>query len=269
MKRKWLILLLLAVVILLFALAGCEKKEKAEPAAGNIIVTRLSNPDEALNAIIKETDSSLWGKYLNRDASIGVSDREAVSFHIGAKSANALLAVFLDDYDTAEKIGGSIKSASDKLNIKSEEVETVAKKLLEDLEETDGKKKARQVKSTLNLLTDAVAAALKGIGNRNEALMIEYGAWIEALRQTSGIVKDDYSPKAASVLRREIEAKYFKGEFQSLNLTKPSTGYETIVDATSLLLELMKADEQKSIPEHAVVKIHELATQIFERSARL
>lgn len=235
MNSKWLILLLTGAVVLLLALSGCEKGEKAEPASGNIIVMRLSNPDEALNAIIKETDSSLWGKYINTDASIGVSGREAISFHIGAKSANALLAVFLDDYDTAEKIGGSIKSASDKLNIKSEEVETVAKKLSEDLKETDAKKKARRVKSTLNLLTDSVAGALKEIGNRNEALMIEYGAWIEVLRQTSGIVKDDYSPQAASVLRREIEAKYFKGEFQSPNLTKPSARHKTIVDATSLL----------------------------------
>ena len=97
--------------------------------------------------------------------------------------------------------------------------------------------------------------------------MIEYGAWIEALRQTSGIVKDDYSAKAASVLRRDSEAKYFKAEFQSLGLRKTDSRYGAIVDATSRLLQLMKPDEQKTVPEDAVVKIHELATQIYKQSA--
>jgi hypothetical protein len=267
MKRKWLILLLVGLIILLLPLMGCKKKEEAEPAAGNIFIIRLSNPDEVLNSIVQETDSSLWGKYLDRDAAIGVSDREAIGFHIGAKSANALLAVFLDDYDTAENIGGSIKNASEKLNIKSENVETVAKKLTEDLKEKDEETKARKVKSTLNLLKDEVIAALKSIGNQSEALMIEYGAWIEALRQTSGIVKDDYSARAASVLRRDVEAKYFKAEFQSLNIRKPDPKYRAIVDATSQLLELMQPDEQRTVPEYAVVKIHELTTQIYKQSA--
>jgi hypothetical protein len=255
------------VVVITLGFAGCQKKIRADPATGNIIITRLSHPDEALNAIVKETEPSLWGNYLVRDAVIAATDRATVGFLIGARSANALLAVFLDDYEAAERIGESIKRASEKLNIKSARVETIAEKLLGDLEISDEQDRARHVKSTLNLLTDAIVAALRDIGSRNEALMIEYGVWIEAIKQISGIVKDDYSPKSAAVLRRQTEARYFKSEFQSLSLSQSREVYETDVEAASVLLNLMKANEQKSISVETVVRIHEAAARAFRQSA--
>jgi hypothetical protein len=103
------------------------------------------------------------------------------------------------------------------------------------------------------------------VGNQSEALMIEFGAWIEALRQTSGIVKDDYSDMAATVFRREVEARYFKTQFQTVNATKPDARYVESAEVSSRLLELMRP---KSISEEAVNAIHQLATAAYEKGIK-
>lgn len=261
------VLMLTGACMLLFLLfIGCEGGSKEQvPSGGNIFIFRLSNPDEALNALLKDTDPATWTKYQDPGTAITTQDREKICYHIGVKSANALLSVFLDDYDTAEKISGSIKDAADKLNIKSDNIETVAKKLVEDLEEKDEKIKQTKVKQTLNILKDEVIEALNNIGNKAEAVMIEYGAWIEAVRQTSHIILENYSVKTASGLQRKGEAEYFKANFGSFNLHTPSTEYKELLDATSRILELMIPGPGKAITEEAVTGINEIATQVNAR----
>ncbi len=266
MKRRWLVLLVAAIVLMPFLFfAGCEKKETAQPAPGNIFITRIANPDESFNAIAQETDPSLWGKYLNKESAIKGDDRDSIAFQIGARSANALLAVALDDYDTAEEIGTSIREAADKLNIKAESVETVAKQLAEELEKEDGTAKEQSVKQLLNVLKDEVVEALNSIGNQGEALMIEYGAWIEALRIVSGIVQEDYSQRAADVFRRKTEARYFKSNFQTAAIGADGSEYESSADTAGRLLDLMQAD---TIFEGMVEQIHQITTGAYEANVK-
>ncbi|MBN2536066.1 MAG: hypothetical protein JXB88_24510 [Spirochaetales bacterium] len=259
MKKN--ILLFTGVALLLFLLfTSCDRQEP--PPGGNVFIQRLSNPDEALNALIAETNPATWAQYRDTSTAITTQDREKICYHIGVKSANALLSVFLNDYDTAEKISKSIKDAANKLNIKSDSIETVAKELVENLAEKDEKKKQTKVKQTLNTLKDEVVKALNNIGNESEALMIEYGAWIEAIRQTSLIILDNYSPEAASALFRKGEAEYFKANFGSLNLHHPSAGYKSQLEASSKLLELIIPGPDKTISSEAVKTINEIATQV-------
>ncbi|MBN1696815.1 MAG: hypothetical protein JW881_04820 [Spirochaetales bacterium] len=249
----------LLIFLLLFA-AGCGPQEK--PLQHNIIIFRLSNPDEALNALIADTDISLWSAWLDTSSGITATDREVICYHIGVKSANALLAVFLNDYETAEKISGSIKDAADRLNIKSDEIETAAKGLVDALGEKDENKKAQLVKKALNSLKDVVIEALEAIGNRGESVMIEFGAWIEALRQTSSIILENYSMKTASALVRKAEAGYFKARFTDLNLQHQKPRYKNILEMTSKLLDLMSLDETGSISRDVVEQINALAIEI-------
>jgi hypothetical protein len=245
---------------LLLFFIGCGQKET--PLKENIIIFRLSNPDEALNSLIADTDVSQWAKFQDNRIDITATDREVICYHIGVKSANALLSVFLNDYTTAEKISESIKGAANKLNIKSDDIETVAKELVDALKEKDEKKKASEVKRTLNLLKNAVIEALSEIGNRGEAVMIEFGAWIEALRQTSSIILENYSVKTAAALMRKMEAEYFKTNFGSLNLHKPRTRYKELLDETSKLLDLMVPTEANIISKEVVGTINALTKEI-------
>jgi hypothetical protein len=263
MKKN--VLLLTGAVMLLFLLfTGCDggAKDQVPSSGGNIFIFRLSNPDEALNALLKDTDSATWAKFQDTSTDITSGDRERICYNIGVKSANALLAVFLDDYDTAEKISGAIKDAANKLNIKSDNIEAVAKKLVEDLGEKDEAAKKTKVKQTLNALKDEVIEALNSIGNKPESVMIEFGAWIEAIRQTSSIILENYSKDAATALLRKGEAEYFKANFGSFNLNSPSARYKALLDSTSQLLELMKPGPGNSFSEEAVRAINDLATQI-------
>ena len=239
-----------ASLLLSLLLAACDggQQQPQAPSKGNIFIFRLSNPDEALNSLIQETNPEDWAAYQNTSADIPASaDREVICYHIGVKSANALLSVFLEDYETAEGIAQSIKKAADQLNIRSDEIETIAKQLVEDLEEKDEQAKAVKVKQTLNMLKDEVISVLNDIGNEAEAVMIEYGAWIDALRQTSSIIADGYSEKAASALLRSGEAEYFKRNFASFNLHSPGERYKSMLDAASQLRELMIPDAGNSL----------------------
>jgi NADH dehydrogenase/NADH:ubiquinone oxidoreductase subunit G len=261
MKKN--VLLLIGAVLLLFLLfTSCEGGKEQVPTGGNIFIFRLSNPDEALNALLKSTDPSSWKQFQDTSTAIKTQDREKICYNIGVKSANALLSVFLDDYDTAEKISSAIKDAADKLNIKSANIETVAKQLVEDLAEKDEQKKQTKVKQTLNTLKDEVVKALNKIGNKPESVMIEFGAWIEALRQTSGIILENYSTHAASALLRKGEAEYFKAQFGSFNLQNPSKRYKELLDATSKLLDLMVPGPNKSLSEETIKSINTIVTQI-------
>jgi hypothetical protein len=250
------------LLFLLLFFFGCGEGQKETPLKNNIIIFRLSNPDEALNSLIADTDVSLWTKYQDNRTDITATDREVICYHIGVKSANALLSVFLNDYETAEKISESIKGAANKLNIKSDDIETVAKELVNALTEKDAKKKASEVKRTLNLLKDAVIEALTAIGNKGEAVMIEFGAWIEALRQTSSIILENYSVKTASALMRKGEAEYFKANFGSLNLHKPKERYKELLDDTSKLLDLMVPGASNTISQEVVGEINALTIEI-------
>ena len=266
MRKNSIIVMLSGTMLLIFLLlAGCgDGQQEAPPAGGggDIFILRLSNPDEALNALLLETDPAQWNKYQDKSTEITTSDRQVICYHIGVKSANALIAVFLNDYETAEKISTSIKDAANKLNIKSDEVETIAKQLASDLEEKDEKVKSRNVKQTLNMLQDAVVKALNSIGNKEEAMMIEFGAWIESIRLTSSIIMDDYSIVSASTLLRKLEAEYFMENFAFLNINSPSTEYVELIDAVSKLQALMQADANNSISQKAVSTINYIASQI-------
>lgn len=259
--RKIILIFTVAVILLFLLFTGCGSKQKA-PTGGNIFILRLSNPDEALNSLLTETDPATWVKYQDARTAIPTQDREKICYHIGVKSANALLSVFLDDYDTAEKISQSIKDAAKKLNIRSDAIETLAKELVTNLEEKDEKIKKTKVKQTLNTLKDEVVKALNNIGNKPEAVMIEYGAWIEAIRQTSNIILENYSPQTASALLRKGEAEYFKANFGSFNLHNPSPEYKQLLNTSSRMLELMVPGAGKTISREAISNINELAIQV-------
>ncbi len=277
MKKISIIMLLIAALTLMFFF-GCkergeeeeapeetaEKAEEPTATAGNIIVDALSNPDEALIVLMQNVDRDLWGSYLDESTAYASDEPEVLAFNVGAKSTNALLAVFLDEYDTAEKLAGAIQEAAAKLNVQSAEIEAMAKALGEDFKETDEKTREEKAKQRLNLLRKTVVDALEDVGNEGVALMIEFGAWAESLRQVSGIVSEDYSPEAAQALIRGQEVKLFMQRFAMLNMKDEKQEYKQIIDALSELREYTAPTSKRSISEENVDKIHGLSTSIVE-----
>ena len=273
-------MLMIAALTLMFFF-GCKErgeeeapKEAAEKAeekdagpsatAGNILVEELSNPDEALIVLMRNVDRDLWGNYLDDNVAYASDQAEVLAFSVGAKSTNALLAVFLDEYETAEKLAGAIQEAAAKLNVQSAEIEALAKELGEDFKETDEEVREGRAKQRLNLLRQTVVTALQDIGNEGVALMIEFGAWAESMRQVSGIVSEDYSPEAAQALIRGQEVTYFMKRFATLSLKDEKEEYRQIMDALSELQEYTKPASQRSVSQENVEKIFKTSTAIVE-----
>lgn len=286
--RKHKVLLLLVIILSLLLMWGCEKRgeeqeaakeaettEKAEasgeeerqapPAqSGNILVEELSNPDEALLVLTESIDKDLWGKYLKKDDAVPSGSDAEIGFSLGVKSANSLLAVFLNDYDTAEKLAKSLQAGAEKLNVQSAEIEATAKQLGEDLKETDEEAKDQLVKGRLNKLREQVIYTLKDIGNKEVSLMMELGVWAEGMRQVSGLVKDDYSKQVSQVLLRLQEVEYFMKSFGLLKAKADSDKYDDLLEALSKVQEILDSVENKVVPKSDVETIHSIMTGIVE-----
>ena len=286
--RKNSVLLLLVIVLSLLLVWGCEKRgeeqetakeaettEKAEasgeeerqapPAhSGNILVEELSNPDEALLVLTESIDKDLWGKYLKKDDAVPSGSDAGIGFSLGVKSANSLLAVFLKDYDTAEKLAKNLQAGAEKLNVQSAEIEATAKQLGEDLKETDEAAKDQLVKGRLNKLREQVIYTLKEIGNKEVSLMMELGVWAEGMRQVSGLVKDDYSEDVSQVLFRRQEVEYFMKSFGLLKAQDNTGKYDDLLDALSSVQKVLESADEKVLPKSDVETIHAIMTGIVE-----
>lgn len=265
MKRffSFMMISVLGIGMVLFASSCGDKDENTgsmDTAAGNMVITQLSNADEAVNMLLQEVDAGAWEAYIDTDTSIDTSDRDKICFNIGVKSTNALLSVAMGDYDTAEELSDSIKNAARRLNIRSENVEVVVKRLLETLSEKNEALKRVKAKSALNQLQKEVSGTLSSIGNETEAVILEYGAWNEIVYQTSAVVKDNYSERAASVLRRVIEAEYFMKKFREFSQENNQPMYEKAAVSSGELYELMK--NNKIIPIDLVVEIYEITKTV-------
>lgn len=222
------------VLTIVLILSGCAKKEPIQADDSKEIeasfpVVHLSNPDEALNMLKREINPNSWSKYLTKYNSIS-DERNELCFVIGLNITNAILSVYLDDYDTAEDIIKSIKKDADNLNIKSNTIEALIIKLSDDLKIEDKTLRSEVVKQTINLLQDSVISTLNIMGNGEEVLFLEFGGWLEAVNITSKLVINNYSENVSSVLNRSNEVNYFIERFLKLDELNETPKYIDITN---------------------------------------
>jgi len=242
---------------------GCDSGDQS-PEAGKveIVIYELSNPDEALNQIKNSITATQWSKYLDKRSGIDTDDPILTCFSAGVKSANALLAVYNGDYQTAEAIADSLKNISTRLRVDVEGIASAVKSLKDALNEQDAKLKAQKVKDALNLLRDRVVKTMNDVNKKEYALAIQYGLWVESVRHASGFVSDSYSAKASNVLNRKTEAEYFQREFTALGSS--NSFYTEAAESSAKFAALMTA-KKGILAKGAVADIHGLATRIYKK----
>lgn len=263
--RKWLILGF-ALILVFGACSNSEASQENEEEEEEIVmeseVLRISRPDESLTALAKFVNVQLWDEYVDKRVSISSDDPLEICFNIGVKSANAILSVFFDDYETAENMASSIRTAAEKLNIRSESVEKGVKMLLEDLQEEDPNIKEKRVSQSLNYITSEVSETMESMGSMDYALTVEFGVWIESIRQGSGIVKDSYSVDASYSLFRPEEAQYFYRNFQKFQNQTPRPFYKDAIETAKKLESLMMDDP---ISEDRIKEIHQASKNFTQK----
>ncbi len=243
MKRFNAVAVFLALVVCAgFMFMSCKDRQPAtnEDPGKDIIINIISNPDESLNLLQKHIPASAWGKYLDARIASGEGAEIERCFNIGVKSANALLAVYKGDYETAKAIAASIKQVGQGLKVNTRDIEDAAGQLISSLGEKDEKVKSDKVKFSLNLLKDRTIAVLISDNRKNFAIAVEYGLWMESLRHVSALLGAHYNAAASTVVNREVEAKYFVEQFTQINSTQQCAFFQEGIEAVNKLIPLMK-----------------------------
>ncbi len=270
MKRFNAVAVFLALVVCAgIMFLSCKDRQSAtnEDPGKDIIINVISNPDESLNLLQKNIPSNEWGKYLDARSVTGDGTELERCFNIGVKSANALLAVYKGDYETAKAIAASIKQVGQGLKVNTREIEDAAGQLISGLGEKDEKVKSEKVKFSLNLLKDRTIALLVADNRKSYAVAVEYGLWMESLRHVSALLGDHYNAPASSALNRESEAKYFIEQFTQFKGVQQNAFFQDGIDATSNLLPLMKS-ANKTISAASVKGINRIASDFQKKHVR-
>jgi len=258
-----LILSLLFIVVISPSSVYCQYGS-AKEASLKIPANNIQSPDKILDNLIKTVPAEKWREYQKSNTSIGITDRQDACINIGDKSANALLCVFLKD-DTATWFRiRKFKNASKRLNIRSDEIETIAEGIEEDLDAGDTPTKAQKVKKRINLVRIKLEEALIDIGKEEDAFLIEVGSWIEALRQTSGIIIEHYSSNVSRLLSRQSETDYFMKNFKRLENKVSEKNYKNIMTALTEIRTLMGANENGVISKDSIGRMHQISTLFFK-----
>jgi hypothetical protein len=225
----------------------------------NTIVTQISDPDEALKALTNVKPEE-WKTYIDAGTSVSGNDRPKVAVAIGMQSANAVVAAYAGDDPTADKLATSIKGLTERLSVKSAELEKLVAKTATDLKEPDAAKRSAAVRADLVQMQDEVKATLDKLGDGAVANLMLFGAWIEGVRITSAAVKAKYDATASDVLNRRSEADYFLSSFAAAPGGDPL--YGQITPALRRVREGMAANASHQISAASVGEINAAATEL-------
>ena len=185
---------------------------------------------------------------------------------IGVRGANALMAIFLGKRETAQKMASEIKDAASKLSIESGEIENAIKQLDKAMNSPDDKNKDRRIRMAINNVERVITEELQKQGDIKYARLITYGAWIESVRQISGIINDNYKVLTSGYLGRTIESEYFIQEFAMLNAKSKSDLFADIISTTKALDSRMELGENHSISKGNIAEIQSISSKFLKEN---
>jgi hypothetical protein len=228
----------------------------------------LSSPNEAFQALAETTSPDDWVRFLDESTAISDRGRVATGFDIGVRGANALLAIAVGDVDLATSLAESVQRAANGLDISSDRLERLGTQLQEALQIEDETDREVHVSRSLNALRGELVQLLNTIDEVEVALAIEFGAWIEGVRQSSGIVRDNYTEQLALTLGRANEAVYFVRALETLRAREESDTFTALIEPMAQMAELM--DVGASVMTAAqVTTLHLLSTNLRDRAAAI
>jgi hypothetical protein len=169
---------------------------------------------------------------------------------------------------------------SEKLNSCANDIEKLGKKL----GVTDGDlKRAKIVRSFANrgewgrvflelgYLQQDIEAVLQrqaGEGGKAPVRKILYAAgWLQGARYTSGLVRDNYNPKTAGILREPLLVKELKSDLDSTGLEADPI-VKRMSETLGELQKLVNVELRAPLPEESVIKMADLAAKTVIESSK-
>ncbi len=218
MKKNFFIILL--VLILIFTIGNCKKdKTTKQPIKlEEIDLTKsfpiIYRPEPIFIALSSSYPELKWEKYLEKNNNkTDIKDDVLKSMNIGSQLVDALIAVKVEDWDTAKKIGSSMKKLSDELHVSNQNIENLALQLEEAIKNKDSK----NAKLILDGIQSQLETQLEKMVDKNLPVYAQFGLWLNSFNKISLILIDNYKKETTEILKQKAEIDFFLNSFQDID----------------------------------------------------
>ena len=238
----------LSLVFLILFIVSCKEEsknteqQKMNKNKANILIIHDQNhPDEVFHALEKLVPTQFWKKYMDTNSLISAKKPYGICFNLGVRATNGILALYLNNDKVAKSIADSMRIASEKLHLQIDQIEILIKNLLKSFTEKDSKLKIEKVSGQINIIRNEIKHSFKEMKSEDYTLFFEFGIWLEAVRQISGILKDNYQKKSSGLFYQGLEAQYFLNRFMSLSRKNKNKKIKKIIDFLTGFYEKIKS----------------------------
>ncbi|HOJ64164.1 MAG TPA: hypothetical protein PLE45_07060 [Spirochaetota bacterium] len=258
-KRLFVILL---IVALIFCLGNCKKDKTTnnQPIKlEEIDLTKpfpiIYRPEPVFIAITSVYPDLKWENYLEKNNSkTEIKDDMLKSMNIGSQLVDALIAVKVEDWNTAKKIGSSMKKLSDDLHVSNQDIENLALQLEDSIKNKDSK----NAKLVLDGIQSHLESQLEKMVDKNLPVYAQFGLWINSFDKLSKILIDNYKKEATEILKQNTEINFFLNSFSNLEKKDSPIVIKSIVN----LKEIEMIINNKEISLDDIKKINKLTSEI-------
>jgi len=223
----------------------------------------LPSPAEVFVAMDKlgKTD---WNKAASYNQKYDYSDDYLRALNLGIRAADGFLAIQARD---KSKLGEMIKviiTLAEELLVQ----ETILDKgkTFEELSRRDEWEKLHR---ELDKLRDDVVEEMKRLGDRDIALLVSAGGWLEGLRAASGLLKEKYDAKGSSVLYQPRLVDYFLEEMGKMDPeARTSPAVAKLIEELPRIKDLVDVGYRNPLPEENVKKLNAISDELIKAFER-
>ncbi len=261
MKSLLKYLTLPCLAILAFATAVSAAQGTLTPGekdkfAENLL---LPSPSEIFVALDKMGETK-WNDTASFSNKYDYDNDYLRALNLGVRSADGFLAIQAKD---KEKLGDMIVvilTLAEELLVK----EAILRKgdTFKDLSKRGEWDKLHR---ELDSLREDVVQEMNRMGDKDIALLVSAGGWLEGLRATTKILKQKYSERASSILYQPRLVQYFSDRLAKIEPKAQDTpAVKLLMDKLPEIDKLVNVGYKQPIPPENVNKLYEISSELIE-----
>lgn len=218
----------------------------------------LPSPGELFVAIDKLGEAD-WTDAASYSSKYDYNNNYSRALNLGVRAADGFLAIQAQD---KEKLGDMIVvilTLAEELLVREAILDKG--KMFDQLAREE---KWDELHRELDSLRDDVIEEMKRLGDREIALLVSAGGWIEGLRATTKILNASYKPKASSILYQPTLVDYFNTELGLLSQeAQASPSVKVLIDKLPQIKDLVNVGFKKPVPAENVAQLNELSSELI------
>ncbi len=234
---------------------GLSDKEKTEFSKQML----LPSPAEIFVAFSKLGKAD-WNKAASYCPRYDYDTNQLRALNLGSRAADAFLAIQAKDKDRLAEMITVIITLAEELMVE----QTILEKgrAFEDLARRDQWQTLHQ---ELDTLRDAVVEEMKRLGDRDMALLVSAGGWLQGLRASATVLVDRYEPEASSVLYQPRLVDFFFKELRGMSPeTQRSPAVRKLLAALPQIRALVDVGYKNPVPRQNIVQLRGIAEELVQ-----